>query len=237
MALITRKLIKITSRGRYVYSTGKAVIGPQIAFCYEQVDAIKDLLKKYPNIKIVEKLENGMTANLTLANYDKDNNVKSGPISMEEPPKDGDPTSNPDDSNPDNGEGGTDDGEKEPDNNGNPTTDKGGEPNNNGTDTSDQTPDEEPSDSIPEGVTQPENGDDNGGKADETNDPAPENPESNSAPEVTEGDNSDSDKVPEQVEETKEVQPQQQTGQSSKKNKKGKQQQGNKSTDVVPEEA
>lgn len=84
MGLITHKLIKITSRGRFEKTNRQAIIGPQISFYSEQVSEIKHMLTKYPKVKIIEKLGNGMTVNLTLDNYNKDNDVKNGPVSMME---------------------------------------------------------------------------------------------------------------------------------------------------------
>lgn len=96
MAIITQKLIRIASRGRYERTTpGRAIIGPQIAFYNERISEIEHLLKKYPRIKILEKLDDCRTMNLTLANYNKDNNVVSKPVSMVEPPKQEDSGENP----------------------------------------------------------------------------------------------------------------------------------------------
>ncbi|WP_304411384.1 hypothetical protein [Bacteroides acidifaciens] len=85
--VITSKIIKVKSAGRFTRSTGIAIIGPHQSFYKEKVSEIGYLLKKYPNIKIVEKIEDGRLVNLTLANYDKNNNVKSGPVSVETPDK------------------------------------------------------------------------------------------------------------------------------------------------------
>lgn len=96
MAIITQKLIRIASRGRYERTKpGRAIIGPQIAFYNERISEIEHLLKKYPRIKILEKLDDCRTMNLTLANYNKDNNVVSKPVSMVEPPKQEDFDENP----------------------------------------------------------------------------------------------------------------------------------------------
>ena len=85
--VITSKIIKVKSAGRFTRSTGIAIIGPQQSFYKEKVSEIGYLLKKYPNIKIVEKIEDGRLVNLTLVNYDKNNNVKSEPVSVETPDK------------------------------------------------------------------------------------------------------------------------------------------------------
>ena len=85
--VITSKIIKVKSAGRFTRSTGVAIIGPQQSFYKEKVSEIGYLLKKYPNIKIVEKIEDGRLVNLTLVNYGKNNNVKSEPVSVETPDK------------------------------------------------------------------------------------------------------------------------------------------------------
>lgn len=85
--VITSKIIKVKSAGRFTRSTGIAIIGPQQSFYKEKVSEIGYLLKKYPNIKIAEKIEDGRLVNLTLVNYDKNNNVKSEPVSVETPDK------------------------------------------------------------------------------------------------------------------------------------------------------
>lgn len=84
MSVVLQKRVKITSRGRYVTMNKGAVIGPQTSYYNESVTAIKYLLDKYPAIKIVEMLNDGRTVNLTVGNYNKDNNVKSVPVAVTE---------------------------------------------------------------------------------------------------------------------------------------------------------
>ena len=78
--IITSKLIKIVSRGRYVHKRG-VVFGPAGHFYQERVETLKELLTKYADIEIIEKIGD-TTVKLNLENVDKDN--RRTPISMME---------------------------------------------------------------------------------------------------------------------------------------------------------
>lgn len=79
--LITSKRVKITSKGRYQHSNG-IILGPTRYWYNEKVETLKELLKKYERVEIVEDVGNGYTVELNLQNVAADNKRK--PVNMME---------------------------------------------------------------------------------------------------------------------------------------------------------
>lgn len=81
--IVLAKMIRVTSRGRFITKKKGVVLGPEKFFHKEDTQTIKELLTSYPTIDIEERTEKDSNiVKLNLSNYDKEND--RAPIGMEE---------------------------------------------------------------------------------------------------------------------------------------------------------
>lgn len=73
------KIVKIVSTGRFAVGNW-ITIGPQRSFVKKPVSEIKQMLEKYPDVKVVERTDSGKLLYLNLFNYNKNNDLEKTPV-------------------------------------------------------------------------------------------------------------------------------------------------------------